>query len=283
MDADPRIPDLVHLHDTARERAHELRRQAVSALLDDLERALRTAGDRAGRAARRFASALHRHRALRGIALVGALALAAGVEQAYSRDADADALYHRFDVPARTAWGAVRVELSPQAWRVGGPDGPAADAAQLRAVLANVGAIEIGGRCAGWVEGPTGYPCGFAVRGLRIDGTASEQPQVLQSEWGTPDSERVRASLAAVNPELAAAGLIAPVLDSPRLVTARAPADLLGNRSAAYGAMIGFEIRALSNPLVPSDFDRRSGFVVLRGSGSGSPHQALSEGAANVR
>jgi hypothetical protein len=56
---------LARLHDEARRRAQELRREAIGELMDELGRALDRAADRAGRASRRWAQARARHQRLR--------------------------------------------------------------------------------------------------------------------------------------------------------------------------------------------------------------------------
>ncbi len=50
------------LHDLARERAEDLRQEAVTNLWRDLDHALASAADHSARAARRWAQRLHHHR-----------------------------------------------------------------------------------------------------------------------------------------------------------------------------------------------------------------------------
>jgi len=108
--------------------------------------------------------------------------------------ADDGALYHRFTIPARQAWGTVSIALAAQEWRVGSPEDPPASPAQLHAVLGNLGAIEIGGRCAGWVEASTLYPCGFALEALDFAGTVTERYAAINIDWDAPaESEDARA------------------------------------------------------------------------------------------
>jgi hypothetical protein len=57
--------DLHRLHDAARNRARQLRAEAISDFWDSLHAALDAASDSAGRAARRLAHRLRHHRALR--------------------------------------------------------------------------------------------------------------------------------------------------------------------------------------------------------------------------
>ena len=56
----------------------------------------------------------------------------------------------------------------------------------------------------------------------------------------------------------------APRLDGERFVALRMPLPYLGDKSQALGGTLRFDIRAVSNVLVPSKFDRSSGLVILR-------------------
>jgi hypothetical protein len=47
------------------------------------------------------------------------------------------------------------------------------------------------------------------------------------------------------------------------------PSPYLGDQSRTFGGTLRFDIRALSNVLVPSKFDRSSGRVILRARLSG--------------
>ena len=176
---------------------------------------------------------------------------------------------HRIDIPQRLAWGKVSIAPAPGGWRVGTADGPPANAVQLRLVLADLGSVEIGGRCTGWVEGPSAYPCGFAVRGLSLAGSAADEFTTTALDW-TPDPQRAQAAIDA-RPQADMKGLISPLPDAPRFVGVRVPPGHLSVRGAAYGGELKFEFRALSNPLVPSLFDYASGRVALCGGMQGLP------------
>lgn len=204
-------------------------------------------------------------------AAAAAALLAVSATHAQATDApEADALYHRFAIPTRLSWGEVRVPLSPEAWRVGHPGGPPASEAQLSAALADAAGIEIGARCTGWVEGATVYPCGFALRDFGFAGSAGERFAGIAVDLEQPDADARRRSLGRRR-ELEAAGLIAPVLDAPRFVAVRVPPRYL-ERNGAFGTTITFGFRAVSNPLVPSLFDREGGAtVILRGGQPSSP------------
>jgi hypothetical protein len=172
-------------------------------------------------------------------------------------------LVHSFRLPADLAWGSVSVSLTPQAWRVGSAQGPVASEAQLRAVLSRLAEIDIGGRCAGWVDGGTSYPCSFAVSDVDLGGTVNERYGALGADWRlTP--EAARGLPGAENPDDRASGSTGPVQDTPRLVAVRLPRPYVGDKSKAFGAKLEFRIRTVSNPLMPSQFERASGSVVLR-------------------
>src|SRR5262245_10947452 len=73
-------------------------------------------------------------------------------------------LVHGFKIPDGDAWGDVSIDLAAGAWHVGSASGPLASEAQLRWALRSLIGLELGGRCTGWVSGPTAYPCGFSLR-----------------------------------------------------------------------------------------------------------------------
>jgi hypothetical protein len=174
-------------------------------------------------------------------------------------------LVHRFAIPEKSAWGKVSVDLVPAAWRVGGADGPPASAAQLRVALRALGGMQIGGRCAGQVDGATAYPCGFAVRELGLAAQAGDRQSGIAMDW-THNPARARA---AVDGRRASPvkDLFAPVPDTPRFVGLTVALHQLGEIDKAFGQKLEFEIRAVSNPLVPSMFDRANGLVTMCGAG----------------
>jgi hypothetical protein len=185
------------------------------------------------------------------------------------KSADEIVLVHRFAIPPKLTWGKVTVTFSPQAWHVGSPAGPVANAAQLHFVLGALNGIAIGGRCTGWVEGPTAYPCGYAVRSIGLDGQAGDRFSGTAMDW-TPDPKRAQAAIDE-RPHADMKGLISPLLDTSRFVGLQVPLDQLGHPRQVYGQRLMFEIRAVSNPLVPSLFDRASGQVTLCGGGKSLP------------
>lgn len=207
------------------------------------------------------------HHIARSIAAAAALCLGATAavcakEPAPTSQAGA-ALYQAFVMPPKLAWGAVTLSLEPGAWRVGGVDGPQATEAQLRAALGALAGVEIGARCAGWVEGSTTYPCGFAIRGLHAAGDARSPFSAMAMDL-EPGSARARSATATPRADLVAAGLMAPVLDEPRFVAMQVPARVFTIEALRTSPALKFEFRALSNVLVPSEFDRSSSVVILR-------------------
>lgn len=186
-----------------------------------------------------------------------------------AKPADEIVLVHRFAIPPKLAWGKVNVKFAPEVWRVGNPAGRAANAAQLRVVLGALTGIRIGGRCTGWVEGATAYPCGYAVRSLGLDGQVGDRHSGVVMDW-TPDPKRAQAAIDA-RPQADMQGLISPLPDTPRFVGLHVPPHQLGNPRQAFGRRLVFEVRAVSNPLAPSAFDLASGQVTLCGGGKSLP------------
>lgn len=171
-------------------------------------------------------------------------------------------LVHRFTIPAKLAWGKVSVKLVPEAWHVGGIDGPPANAAQLRGALRAVGGLEVGGRCTGWVDGLTAYPCGYAVRELGLVDQGGDRLSGIAMDW-SPDPVRVRTTLDARSRD----GQSSPLLDTPRFVGLRVAPNNLGEPDKLFGRKLEFEIRAISNQLMPSVIDHKSGLVAFCGAG----------------
>jgi hypothetical protein len=174
-------------------------------------------------------------------------------------------LVHSFRIPSGDSWGTVSIDLSAGGWRVGGPGGSPASEAQLRMVLRALVAVELGGRCAGWVDGATAYPCGFSLRNIDWAGAATQPSTAI-----AVDQEAVVVAAreqAAVDKsvEQHASSVSAPSrADEPRFVALRLPAAYLGDKSQTFGGILQFEIRVLPNLLAPSKVERGSGRVVLR-------------------
>lgn len=188
--------------------------------------------------------------------------------QAQSQDGPAYeriVLVHRFTLPQKLAWGKVSIDLAPTAWRVGGVDGPPAHAAQLQGALGALGGVEIGARCTGWVDGPTAYPCGFALREIGFTAQTVERHGGIVMDW-TPDPKRAQTA-ARAHPRADMKGLMAPLPDTQRFVVMHVAPYQLGDPAKAVGRKLEFEVRAVSNPLMPSVFDHASGLVSLCGAG----------------
>lgn len=161
-------------------------------------------------------------------------------------------LHAKFELAPGLGWTTVRLDPSTAAWHR--PDGSPAAPAEVRAVLADLASVHVGARCASWVDGPTLYPCGFAVEAELPGGG----PAFAQAYNDTSTAEARERSEREASPAVRAAGLIAPVLDAPRTVRVVLP-------TAAVGAQLRLRIRPLSNALVPSHFEPASGEIVLRG------------------
>ena len=144
-----------------------------------------------------------------------------------------------------------------------------ANPAQMSVALGAMRGIEIGTRCTGWVEGPTAYPCGFAVRELGFSRQTDERQAAIAMDW-TPDPQRAQAAINA-RPQADMKGLLAPVLDTPRFVRLLVSAQQFGNPEKSVGDKLEFEVRVVSNPLVPSLFDRKSGLLTVCGGGQSRP------------
>lgn len=126
---------------------------------------------------------------------LGASAAAAG---------DGLELHARFDLAPGQAWSSVQIAAA--GWHLMSAAGTPAALAHLRAVPAGPHSVMIGGRCAGWVDGATVYPCGFAVEAVRLGG----QPLAARPlrAFGTQRTPKARArSEAQATNELRAASL----------------------------------------------------------------------------
>jgi len=172
-------------------------------------------------------------------------------------------LVHAFSIPDGDSWGAVAIGLAAGGWRVGAANGPPASEAQLRSALRSLVAFEVGGRCTGWVSGPTAYPCGFSVRAVDLAGTVPELYAAVAVDQQSVLALRERVDLS-VPPARHASVPSSPTVDDEHFVALRLPPAYLGDKSETYGGTLQFEIRALSNPLVPSKFNRAGGQVILR-------------------
>jgi Laminin B (Domain IV) len=163
--------------------------------------------------------------------------------------ARADTLVARFDLPPAGQWHAVSLPLAPGAWRVGRVEGPPADAARLRTVLSALQSLQVGGHCASQSDEGTSHPCGFTVADLDLAGRATLRAPVGAVDWPLPIDAA----------ELPAPGAMRPV-------AVHAPAMFLGDQSKAYGGVLRFRFKAVSNTTKPSRFDSAAGgTVVLHG------------------
>jgi hypothetical protein len=173
-------------------------------------------------------------------------------------------LTHRFAIEEPPSWGHVTVNLSQGQWRVGGPDGPVASAWQLKTALGALVAIEVGGCCSAWVDGPTAYPCGFTLRGLELPGLHVDSEPASAS----PDAGSMLDG--AGTGAFACAGQDSQTREGPmrrgamRFISIRPWLHNPGDHARALGSALRFQFRGVANDLHPSKIDRASGVVILR-------------------
>jgi hypothetical protein len=101
-----------------------------------------------------------------------------------AQSGDAMELHARFDIAPGQNWATVRIEAAD--WHLGSLQGTQATLAQLKALMAGSHLLAVGGRCAGWVEGQTSYPCGFAIEVLKLDSELL-MAGPLQAPWSVKD------------------------------------------------------------------------------------------------
>ena len=136
-------------------------------------------------------------------------------------------------------------------------------------MFGRLGEIVIGGRCNGFKDESTYYPCSFAIAepdlgGIvvgRFDGQTTDWTGTAQAAVLRPHTlRRGRGSVEAFSP---------PATEregsDSRLLGLVAPARHLGDQRASYGTRLSFSFRAIDNDVTPSKFDLASGSVVLRG------------------
>ena len=173
-------------------------------------------------------------------------------------------LAHRFTIAEPPGWGDVTVELAPAQWRVGGPDGPVASAWQLQMALGGLVAVEVGGCCTAWADGPTAYPCGFTLRGFQLDGLDVGREPASASPQAPPMHGRTATDAFACGPRDSQTSAGPKRQDTMRFVGIRPWLRNPGDHARALGATLRFQFRGIANDLHASKIDRASGVVVLR-------------------
>jgi len=191
--------------------------------------------------------------------LVGAGSQAAAQEQGMPL-----VLAHRFTIAEPPAWSEVAVELAPGPWRVGGPDGPVASAWQLQTTLGALIAVEVGGGCSAWVDGPTAYPCGFTLSGFELLGLDVDREPASASPDASAAPERTPTDAFACARRDTLTGDGTKRQRAMRFVSIRPWLDNAGDRTRALGTTLRFQFRGIVNDLHPSKIDRASGVVILR-------------------
>lgn len=173
-------------------------------------------------------------------------------------------LVHRFAIAEPPSWGDVAVDLVPAQWRVGGPDGPLANAWQLRMALGGLVAVEVGGCCSAWADGPTAYPCGFTLRGFTLLGLDVDREPASASPGASSSPERPSTDA------VACARQDTPARDGTkgpramRFVSIRPWIHNAGDHTRALSSTLRFQFRGIVNDLHASKVDRASGVVILR-------------------
>lgn len=173
-------------------------------------------------------------------------------------------LVHRFSIPGGESWGSISIDIVPGGWHVGDVEGRLATDVQLRHALRDLVGLEVGGRCTGWFDGLTAYPCGFSLRDVDLASAVSDRYAALAMDWEALSAARELADRGPLPGTHASAPSGSTRLDVQRFVALRMPLAYLGDKRAAFGGKLRFEIRAVSNALVPSLFDLGSGLVILQ-------------------
>ena len=175
-------------------------------------------------------------------------------------------LVHAFRLPPGESWRAVSIHLSPGQWRSGGPNGSTATEFQMKAVLRSLVGIEIGGRCASWIDGETAYACGLSMRNVDLAGVVKQDHVLIAVDQAAVESARANTEVSAPHKGELPASPVArvPRLDVGRFVALHLPTEYLGDQSRAYAGSLRFEIRAMPNAIMPSRFAYDSGLVILR-------------------
>jgi len=198
-----------------------------------------------------------------GLLCACTLATAVPAEQRQPSDTDT-VLMHRFRLPHGDAWGTVVVSLSAGGWHIGQAQGRLASTHLMRIALRDLVSIEIGARCAGWIDGPTVYPCGLSFRNVDLAGAVADRYTAIAMDWEALKVAHGAAAHGAQPGQHASDVAALPRRDALRFVALRLPPIYLGDQSATLGGTLRFEVRTLSNAQAPSKFDRSSGWVILR-------------------
>ena len=174
---------------------------------------------------------------------------------------DDSVLMLRFTLPPSGGWGAVSIGLVPGGWHIGRADGPPATQAELLGVLTALAGLEIGGSCSGWVAARTSYPRGFAITDLDFAGSTPERFRATATDWPEP----TLLGLNTTSRESAATSAAVEAMPTARhLVVVRAPRAYHGNKAQALSGTLRFNVRAVMNSVMPSEFDAQGGIVILR-------------------
>lgn len=173
-------------------------------------------------------------------------------------------LVHRFTIAEPPSWGDVAVDLVPAQWRVGGPDGPLANAWQLRMALGRLVAVEVGGCCSAWADGPTAYPCGFTLRGFELLGLEVDREPASASPDASSSTERTGIEAFACARQHTPTREGTKHQRAMRFVSIRPWLHNAGDHTRALNSTLRFQFRGIVNDLHASKVDPASGVVILR-------------------
>lgn len=162
---------------------------------------------------------------------------------------DPPALYHAFQIAPKGAWGTVSLSFD-SGWHIGSIDGPLVNPLQMRDALAGLTSVTIGARCVGQRDGPTHYPCGFAMAQLEIDGISAERLIGIAARGPT---------LSFTAEETLVSSTATPLVQ----ITASVP-ELGGDIGARFGGRMTFRWRSVSSQGHQSKVDTDSGVVEMR-------------------
>ena len=202
----------------------------------------------------------------RGLLLLacGALGFAAGPRAQSTSDAQGGAmLYQRLALASAGTEQRLAIDLSPRGWAVGQPGGRPANEAQLRAVLAQLTGIEIGGRCANDAGNTAARECAVALAPPDFAGiVVKDHRGDISLGWAaTASADRSGAARGALaNPKQS--------FDAMRYFGLLAPERFVDTPIAPLGATLALRYRAGAGDPLPAGLDRSSAWLRLRGEGA---------------
>lgn len=191
-----------------------------------------------------------------------AAAVCAAALAAPCRAAD-DVLVQAFAFAPNQQWTPLKLRWEASDWRVGSRTGPPATAELLRDFLRRLIAVEVGGRCAGWVVETTVYPCAVVLEALPPTGSSSPVLPTLYAAWQPPAGLAAQAQAAAASRQGSNGASPEGALGDMKFVAVRLEARGVDLMQAVRSLTTVFQVRTGANPLRATRFDLDSGEVVL--------------------